>query len=159
MGERMKIDPRPVIALLAERFPGAFFVLEKRRRPLKLGIFDDLIERLAGEICDLDLTAALGAYCANWAYLKSCREGADRLDLDGNPCGTVSAEHAVSARKRLDARNARYAAKLAAARSAASEKTPTPSPPPSPSPEPEPPKRLGLSDLRAAALARRGATS
>ena len=41
---RTRIDP--VIALLCERFPKTFFMLERRRVPLKVGIFDDLVTAL-----------------------------------------------------------------------------------------------------------------
>jgi ProP effector len=179
--EDVSIDVRPIIAVLAERFPAAFFVFEQRRRPLKLGIYDDLIERLGGELSDLDLSAALRCYCGNSTYLNHCREGVGRLDLDGNVCGTVSAEHAENARKRLEGRRAKRAAKTDHLGHMA--KTP-PAPIAAPIPpaieatdqeiqvpegsdstpiglvsveesKPKPPKRLGLADLRAAALARK----
>jgi len=122
-----------VIALLAEMFPKCFSVYQGRRRPLKLKIHLDIQAGLGGAITPTELHKALGVYCANDAYLRSSQEGAQRIDLDGNPAGIVTAEEAQDARARLAGRKA---------------PKPTTSEPPTP-------KRLSLADLKAAALARR----
>jgi ProP effector len=140
-----KVDVRPIIAELAERFPNAFFLFEKRRRPLKIGIFDDILARLDGAIEPGELEVGLSFYCNNWAYLKNCDEGIARVDLDGQPCGAVSAADAEYAKRKLDAHNTKRAARLT---EAASKQTPKIIPA-------EKPKPLSLADLRAAALARR----
>jgi len=73
------------IALLAETFPECFSVYEGRPRPLKIGIHLDILAAVNGALTPLELSKALGAYCANSAYLRSSREGAQRIDLNGNP--------------------------------------------------------------------------
>jgi sRNA-binding protein len=121
------------ITLLAETFPRCFSVYEGRRRPLKIGIHKDILAAVDGALTPLELSKALRAYCANGAYLHSSREGAQRIDLDGNPAGIVTAEESQGAKARLTARKA---------------VKPTRSEPPAP-------KRLSLTDLKAAALARK----
>jgi sRNA-binding protein len=121
------------IALLAETFPKCFSVYEGRRRPLKIGIHNDILGAVDGALTPLELSKAMGAYCANSAYLRSSQEGAQRIDLDGNPAGTVTADEEAHAKARLAARKAFK---------------PTTS-------EPPVPKRLSLADLKASALARK----
>jgi ProP effector len=122
-----------VIALLAETFPRCFSVYEGRRRPLKIGIHKDILAAVDGALTLPELSKALRVHCANGAYLHSSREGAQRTDLDGNPAGIVTAEESQRAKARLAARKAFK---------------PTTSELPAP-------KRLSLSDLKAAALARK----
>lgn len=117
--------------MLATWYPRAFFVYEHRRRPLKVGIAHDLAAATAGAIVASDVKTALGCYTGNAGYLAACREGAARVDLNGEPSGTVTAGEAEHARSRLHKASTR------------------PSPPPSPK------RRLGLADLRAAARARK----
>ena len=74
---------------MIERWPRAFSL--KRRRPLKVGILADIIDDTAGAIIDRDLQAALRYYTGNIGYQRRCREGADRIGLDGKPCGRLSA--------------------------------------------------------------------
>jgi sRNA-binding protein len=132
------------IALLAERWPQCFSVYEGRRRPLKLKIHLDIQAAVDGAVTPAELHKALGVYCSNPVYLGHTRKGAWRLDLDGNPAGTVTAEeeaHAKATLAGIEAKKARRAAAKPAAQ-------PT---------IPQPPKRLSLSDLKAAALARKTA--
>jgi hypothetical protein len=75
-------------------------------KPLKLGIHHDVMGRWP----DLDrklLSAAMGYYCGSNGYLAALRPGAIRYDLDGQPSGEVSAEHAASAKARCKARKTR----------------------------------------------------
>jgi ProP effector len=136
------------IALLEERIPKAFFVREVKRRPLKVGIRNDVIARLDGALTPSELSNALRTYCRNRAYLEHMRPGAIRIDLDGNFAGTVSTDDAKRATEEL----ARRLLKAAARREAAAAAGPVHS---SPAPMSEKPKRLGLADLKQAALARR----
>ena len=94
------------IALLAELYPKCFSIYEGRRRPLKIGIHKDILAAVDGALTPLELSNALRVYCANGAYLRSSREGAQRIDLDGNPAGIVVAEEAQGAKARLTARRA-----------------------------------------------------
>ena len=84
---------------LAEQFPQTF-VLEKHlpHRPLKVGIAADIQAALP----DLDrraLFVALKVYTRRLVYLQAVVVGAERVDLDGNPVGEVTAweaDHAVA---------------------------------------------------------------
>jgi ProP effector len=133
------------IGLLAARFPATFFVFERRRKPIKLGIHLDLLAALGGAITPDELGHVLRFYCGNGAYLHTLVEGAARIDLDGNPCGTVTSNEATNAVARIAG-----AAKRAAARKQ-SRKAAQPEPPV----QPVQPKRDGLAALRAAAAQRR----
>ena len=94
-----------VLALLAEKWPACFQIFEQRRRPLKIGIHLDIAAALGGAVTSAKLKSALRYYVSNLGYLLACREGAERVDLNGNAAGTVTAaeaEHAarIVARRR-----------------------------------------------------------
>jgi sRNA-binding protein len=95
---------KALIEQLAERWPQCFSVYEKRRRPLQLGIHIEILAALGDAVTPTDLSVALGIYCANYAYLLACREGAPRIGLDGNPGGVVTAEESEHAAARLAGR-------------------------------------------------------
>lgn len=61
---------KEVIAFLAERFP-LCFTAEGEARPLKIGIFQDLVERVQGEenLSKTQLRSALRLYTSSWRYL------------------------------------------------------------------------------------------
>jgi ProP effector len=106
----MTYDHRTTMAtieLLAETFPKAFSIWQRRRKPLKLGIHNDVLTALDGAITAKELSAAMRVYCGNWHYLKACKEGAPRIDLAGEPCGSVSAKEAADANQRLAAQRDR----------------------------------------------------
>lgn len=113
---------KEVIAFLAERFPHCFSA-EGEARPLKIGIFQDLVERVGGEmnLSKTQLRSALRLYTSSWRYLYGVKPGATRVDLDGNPCGELEEQHVEHARKQLEEAKARVQAQRA--RRAASEKT------------------------------------
>jgi sRNA-binding protein len=84
------------VSLLAERFPAAFFVLEGRRMPLKIGIAADICEAVA-DINKEHLQWALARYCMSPGYLRSLTGGAVRVGLSGEAAGTVTDEAAAKA--------------------------------------------------------------
>jgi ProP effector len=94
------------ISLLCEHFPQAFVLFEQRRRPLKVGIYDDIAAVLDGAITKNELANALRVYCGNSAYLHATRAGAARIGLDGKPAGVVSESESEHAKERLKAREA-----------------------------------------------------
>lgn len=61
---------KEVIAFLAERFPQCFSA-EGEARPLKVGIFQDLVARVEGEmnLSKTQLRSALRLYTSSWRYL------------------------------------------------------------------------------------------
>ncbi|EIA1167706.1 RNA chaperone ProQ [Salmonella enterica] len=105
---------KEVIALLAERFPHCFSA-EGEARPLKIGIFQDLVERVGGEmnLSKTQLRSALRLYTSSWRYLYGVKPGATRVDLDGNPCGELEEQHVEHARKQLEEAKARVQAQRA----------------------------------------------
>jgi ProP effector len=105
---------KEVIAFLAERFPLCFSA-EGEARPLKIGIFQDLVSRVEGELSlsKTQLRSALRLYTSSWRYLHGIKAGAIRVDLDGNPCGELDEQHVEHARVQLEEAKARVQAKRA----------------------------------------------
>ncbi|WP_237386884.1 RNA chaperone ProQ [Xenorhabdus sp. Sc-CR9] len=105
---------KEVIAFLAERFP-LCFVAEGEARPLKIGIFQDIVERIQNEegLSKTQLRSALRLYTSSWRYLYGVKEGAQRVDLDGNICGELEVEHIEHARQQLAEAKARVQAQRA----------------------------------------------
>ncbi|NHB91299.1 RNA chaperone ProQ [Photorhabdus cinerea] len=105
---------KEIIAFLAERFP-LCFVAEGEARPLKIGIFQDIVERIQDEEClsKTQLRSALRLYTSSWRYLYGVKEGAQRVDLDGNSCGELDAEHIEHALQQLTEAKARVQAQRA----------------------------------------------
>ncbi len=93
---------KAILAYVAEKFPRCF-ILEGEAKPLKINIFQDLAAALADDpkVSRTQLRHFLRAYTTNWRYLHGCRAGAQRVDLDGNPCGELEAEHVAFAAEKL----------------------------------------------------------
>ena len=123
------------IGLLAEAFPKCFVVYEARRRPLKVGIHNDIMAALDGAVTAAELSRALGKYTNNKVYRTRLRVGAMRIDLNGEAAGTVAADEVWPGIKRVKA-----------------PPHPTSS---APLPTPTPLKRITLSGLREAGRQRR----
>jgi len=119
-----------VLELLCAQFPRCFFHDEARRQPLKVGIHNDVLLALADAVTPSELARALQIYVNNRIYQSRLRPGATRIDLNGEPAGTVTAGEAAFARAKERARK---------------EQRPTPSSPP----------RSSLAELRAAGQRRR----
>ncbi|WP_086984370.1 RNA chaperone ProQ [Vibrio aphrogenes] len=109
--EKLK-NSKEVIAYIAERFPQCF-TLEGEAKPLKIGIFQDLAERLSDDakVSKTQLRAALRQYTSSWRYLHGVKLGATRVDLDGNACGELEAEHVEHAQTTLAESKARVQAR------------------------------------------------
>ncbi|MFP1765925.1 RNA chaperone ProQ [Lonsdalea quercina] len=103
---------KEVIAYLAEHFPLCFSI-EGEARPLKIGIFQDLAARVpeSDNISKTQLRSALRLYTSSWRYLYGIKLGAQRVDLDGNPCGELEEQHVEHARKQLEEAKARVQAR------------------------------------------------
>lgn len=99
--EKLK-NSKEVIAYIAECFPKCF-TLEGEAKPLKIGIFQDLAERLNDDpkVSKTQLRAALRQYTSSWRYLHGVKPGAVRVDLDGNSAGELDEEHVVHAKTAL----------------------------------------------------------
>src|SRR5262245_4511237 len=84
-----EIDVKSIIKQLVERYPKAFFMLGKDRKPLKVGIFHDIVADLGEAMSESELSLALGSYTNNSGYLSALKDGADRIDLNGDVSGSV----------------------------------------------------------------------
>ena len=102
---------KTIIAFLANQFPNCF-TAEGNAKPLKIGIFQDIIDRFADNVqfSKTKLRLALRLYTASWRYLYCIKEGANRVDLDGNACDTVTSEQASHAAELLKASKAKVKA-------------------------------------------------
>lgn len=89
-------SPQALLKQWYQRYPKAFF--KGHTKPLKVGIHHDLAqsEPWSGKL----IRRALANYVNLPRYVKSMREGAERVDLDGNPAGKVDKEAALHARER-----------------------------------------------------------
>ena len=104
-----------VLELLCAQFPRCFFRDEARRQPLKVGIHNDVLLALGDAVTPSELARALQIYVNNRIYQSRLRLSATRIDLNGEPAGTVRAAEAAFARAKERARK---------------EQRPTPSSPP-----------------------------
>ncbi|MCG9711886.1 RNA chaperone ProQ [Shewanella insulae] len=114
-------DTNAILAYLYETFP-LCFIAEGETKPLKIGLFQDLAERLADDskVSKTQLRIALRRYTSSWRYLKGVKAGAQRVDLDGNECGELEQEHIEHAQATLKESQEKAKAKRAA--KAAAEK-------------------------------------
>ncbi|WP_148275708.1 RNA chaperone ProQ [Rheinheimera nanhaiensis] len=103
---------KEVLAYLVQRFP-ACFSANGAARPLKIGIFQDLAERLQDDsvVSKTQLRQALRVYTSSWRYLEATQEGAARIDLDGNAGDLIDAAQAEHAAKTLEESKAKAAEK------------------------------------------------
>ncbi len=103
-------DRQEALNWLVEYFPAAFFQKSKQVKPLKLGIFEDIIdfyERLdVPPFSKKVLREAINYYSASRAYLTCQTEKSARIDLFGHEVDTVTAEQAQYAQKRFEQRYA-----------------------------------------------------
>ncbi|MGY0556069.1 ProQ/FINO family protein [Vreelandella sp. 2A-K22] len=92
-------SPHALLNQWYERYPKAFF--KGHTKPLKVGIHQQLAER--EEWPNKLIRRALANYVNLPRYIKAVREGAERVDLDGQPAGKVDKEAALhAAEKRGD---------------------------------------------------------
>ncbi|QTP57137.1 ProQ/FinO family protein [Billgrantia sulfidoxydans] len=99
---RLAIEQAPSAdALLKQwyqRYPRTFF--KGHTRPLKVGIHHDLSAREPWP--EKLVRRALAGYVNLPRYLKAVREEAERIDLDGEPAGSVDAQAAEHAKRKLE---------------------------------------------------------
>ncbi|MFO6425394.1 RNA chaperone ProQ [Motilimonas sp. KMU-193] len=109
---------KQIIAYLVEMFP-LCFIAEGEAKPLKIGIFQDLAERLGDDekVSKTQLRSALRQYTSSWRYLHGIKPGAKRVDLDGVEGDELQAEHIEHAQKALKESKAKvFADRKAAAK-------------------------------------------
>ena len=101
-----KLNPSAVesalifIAVLQERFPGAFPV--DRKLPLKIGIFMDLFQsRKVLNVSKVCLLTSLHLWVNDTVYYQCLQAGANRYNLQGEVSGIVTELEAANAWKKL----------------------------------------------------------
>lgn len=99
------------VELLKVHYPGCFHE-QKGMRPLKTGIRHDLVKALGGreDIVTGDkacMVSSLSWYVNTLAYHRSVVEGAERIDLEGNMAGQVTAEEARYSSEKLQKKRGR----------------------------------------------------
>lgn len=144
--QKRRADSTAVIAQLAALFPKAFAVNHHERKPLKIGIDADIVAR---GVAIEPLWRPLRVYCASFGYLRTITAGAERVDLDGNPAGVVTAEAAALALALLAARGDKEKRRQDEKERQGSKQKPARTPPQR--------KRITLADLRTAAEKRKSA--
>lgn len=104
-------DSKAVIALLAELFPDCFST-KGPAKPLKIGVFQDLVTRLENDerVSKTTLRSTLRHYTNSWRYLEALKENAHRVDLDGVEGDVIDKEHADFAASQLETSKAKVAA-------------------------------------------------
>ncbi|BEP33832.1 hypothetical protein GmRootV59_08060 [Variovorax sp. V59] len=80
----------PALEKLFELYPHMFGA---RFLPLKLGVFQDLLEKHPDDFKKDELKVALGLHARSTRYLEAVAAGLARHDLDGNPVEPVAPEH------------------------------------------------------------------
>ncbi|MFT6988854.1 MAG: ProP effector [Paraglaciecola sp.] len=117
-------NSKEVIGFLVEQFP-ACFSNKGDAKPLKIGIFQELAERLANEerVSKTLLRSSLRHYTNSWRYLHSIKKGAQRIDLDGKDVAAIEDEHVEHAKKQLDESKAKVAEKRKELKAEADVKT------------------------------------
>jgi ProP effector len=93
----------PALEKLFELYPNMFGA---RFLPLKLGVFQDLLEKHPGDFKKDDLKVALGLHARSTRYLEAVAAGLARHDLDGNAVEPVAPEHVHHAILELHRRRA-----------------------------------------------------
>ena len=100
--EIKRMSTKEIITYLTEKFPECFSI-KGPVKPLKVGIFQDLSEKLSDDetVSKTRLRQALRHYTSSWRYLKAIKVGAFRVDIDGNNTAEIDEEQANYASKTL----------------------------------------------------------
>jgi len=100
--EIKRISTKDIITYLSETFPECFSV-KGSVKPLKVGIFQDLAEKLNDDekVSKTRLRQALRHYTSSWRYLKAIKVGVSRVDIDGKDVAEIDEEQANYASKTL----------------------------------------------------------
>ena len=100
--EIKRTSTKDIIAYLTEKFPECFSI-KGAVKPLKIGIFQDLAEKLNDDetVSKTRLRQALRHYTSSWRYLKVIKVGTFRVDIEGKDAAEIDEEQAAYAAKTL----------------------------------------------------------
>jgi ProP effector len=88
---------KETIGILAELYPNTFTRERwQSHKPLKVGTDRDLIE--SGALTEPEVRSVLWHYCGRYQYFIGVANGGARYDLNGQPCGEVTADEQERAR-------------------------------------------------------------
>lgn len=110
------VDPVVLsIGRLQKHFPSTFPKNPAPKLPLKIGIHQDLLAKAKDiGLEEAAITEAVKTWCRGTRYWAAIVEDAPRIDLEGQPAGSVSARDAALARSLENRRKARQAKPKAA---------------------------------------------
>jgi len=113
--EIKRTSTKDIIAYLTEKFPECFSI-KGPVKPLKIGIFQDLAEKLSDDetVSKTRLRQALRHYTSSWRYLKVIKVGTARVDIDGKDAAEIDEEQAAYASKTLKESQEKFGNKKAA---------------------------------------------
>lgn len=116
MQSQEKTDLNKVIEFLANKFPNSFS-LKGEAKPLKVGIFSDIAERLeeTDPVSKTQIRHALRRYTNSWRYLEAVVKGGQRVDIDGADFEALTEEHVEHAKTQLAESKAKFKEKRKAA--------------------------------------------
>ena len=116
---RARTDRRNALFLKLRQLSPALFARKEAPAPMMVGIFDAIVARLGLDAADrVVLRLVLAEHVACYPYQRALsREGAMRLDLNGNPVDAVTEEQRERAQRAVDKVRAKHVAvKTAAAK-------------------------------------------
>jgi sRNA-binding protein len=93
VNRRPETKPEATRRILVERFPACFMPKRDEKKPLAIGIIHQVFAA-APDMSRRSIRLAVHDYCNGLKYWRNCVEGAARVNLDGSPSGTVTAEQA-----------------------------------------------------------------
>ena len=88
-------------ALIA-KYPAAFFEDPRQRKPLKIGIHEDILADETNQLAGYQLTSALRWYTGAFGYQLNLTAGAKRVNLSGEEAGEVSEKDAEAAAQKAE---------------------------------------------------------
>jgi ProP effector len=103
-------DINEVLDFLYSEYP-LCFKQKDGIKPLKVGIFKDIAERIEGseKVSKTQIRQALRKYTSNWRYLEAVTKNEFRVDLEGSNAEKVEQEHIEHAQKALEESRAKMA--------------------------------------------------
>ena len=86
------------LAILKKQFPLAF---KESPEPLKIGVLEELVEKLSGKISKNKIKGALKYYTRNLMYHQAVLINTHRIDLAGKRCELITAQQKEYSQKCL----------------------------------------------------------
>jgi ProP effector len=125
--EIKRISTKDIITYLTEKFPECFSV-KGQVKPLKVGIFQDLSEKLNDDetVSKTRLRQALRHYTSSWRYLKAIKVGTFRVDVDGKDVAKIDEDQANYASKTLKESQEKFGSNTSANKKALDDGTKKP---------------------------------